>query len=75
MIAQAKAQLNTLEQNSSPAKANHSTTLAAQVDNPLQSDLFAAAPSPIEEAVAELDPDNLTPKQALDLIYSLKSMI
>jgi DNA mismatch repair protein MutS len=75
VIAQAKAQLSMLEQNSSPAKVSHSSTAATQADNPLQSDLFAAAPSPIEEAVAELDPDNLTPKQALDLIYSLKSMI
>ena len=79
VIAQAKTQLSKLEQSSGPAKISKTSTNAgtalSKAENPMQSDLFSAAPSPIEEAVAELDPDNLTPKQALDLIYSLKSMI
>lgn len=79
VIAQAKAQLSKLEQNSGPAKISKTGTQTgngmSKVESPMQSDLFSAAPCPIEEAVAELDPDNLTPKQALDLIYSLKSMI
>jgi DNA mismatch repair protein MutS len=46
-----------------------------------QVDLFApppavtpAAPSPIEDAVADLDPDSLTPREALDALYKLKRL-
>jgi DNA mismatch repair protein MutS len=34
-----------------------------------------AAPSPVETALAAIDPDALTPKAALDLLYSLKAML
>ena len=46
--------------------------------------LFSAQPaapvappksSDVEEAISETNPDELTPKQALALIYELKSMI
>jgi DNA mismatch repair protein MutS len=46
--------------------------------------LFAAAPapappaptgpSPVEARIAELHPDELTPREALDLLYELKTM-
>jgi DNA mismatch repair protein MutS len=46
-----------------------------------QVDLFApppavanAAPSPLEDAVADLDPDSLTPREALDALYRLKKL-
>ena len=43
---------------------------------PAQPDLFSAAPepSPALEALSELDPDNLSPRQALDALYRLKSL-
>lgn len=31
-------------------------------------------PSPVLTALAEIDPDKLTPRQALDWIYRLKDM-
>ena len=40
---------------------------------PAQFDLFAA-PSPALDALREIDPDTLTPRQALDLLYRLKSL-
>lgn len=47
--------------------------------NPLQPDLFAAVPEPSEpephpvlERLSMIDPDALTPKQALDALYELK---
>ena len=52
--------------------------------NPLQPDLFAAIPEPAEpdepephpalERLSAIDPDMLTPKQALDALYELKSL-
>ena len=49
--------------------------------NPLQPDLFAAIPEPLEETphpaierLAAIDPNELTPKQALDALYELKSL-
>ena len=47
----------------------------------LQVDLFAAAPppasatpSPVEDALADLDPDSLTPREALEALYRLKKL-
>ncbi|HWT71310.1 MAG TPA: DNA mismatch repair protein MutS [Oxalicibacterium sp.] len=34
----------------------------------------AASPSAVDEAIAALDPDTLTPRQALDLLYHLKKL-
>jgi DNA mismatch repair protein MutS len=52
--------------------------------NPLQPDLFAAAPAytePLEpppcaalDRLAQIRPDELTPRQALDLLYELKAL-
>jgi DNA mismatch repair protein MutS len=46
-----------------------------------QVDLFAAppvaaafTPSPVEDALAAIDPDKLTPREALDALYRLKSL-
>jgi DNA mismatch repair protein MutS len=33
-----------------------------------------ATPAPLESALAEVHPDELTPKEALELIYRLKSL-
>ncbi len=40
---------------------------------PAQFDLFAP-PSPALDALREVDPDTLTPRQALDLLYRLKAL-
>ncbi|MFZ4537453.1 DNA mismatch repair protein MutS [Propionivibrio sp.] len=49
--------------------------------NPLQPDLFAsipepavAEPNPAMERLAAIDPNELTPKQALDALYELKAL-
>ncbi|HEX3897222.1 MAG TPA: DNA mismatch repair protein MutS [Rudaea sp.] len=36
--------------------------------------LFAARPSPLEEAMRDVDPDTLTPRDALDTLYRLKKL-
>jgi DNA mismatch repair protein MutS len=54
----------------------------AQTGQP-QVDLFAAAPtppasappSPVHEALARIQPDTLTPREALDALYRLKALL
>ena len=43
--------------------------------NPMQSDMFSQGPSDVEIAIAAISADDLTPKQALDEIYRLKSLL
>jgi len=47
---------------------------AADTAKPAQIDLFAP-PSPALDALREIDPDTLTPRQALDLLYRLKGLL
>ena len=54
---------------------------AQQRDARAQVDLFAApaaspttAPSLLEDALADLDPDSLSPREALDALYRLKKL-
>ncbi len=44
------------------------------LDEPRQFGLFAQ-PSPIAEAMAQIDPDELTPKQALEALYRLRALM
>jgi DNA mismatch repair protein MutS len=67
VIRQARAALEALE--------------ARQREGDAQVDLFAPPPaapapasSPLADALADLDPDTLTPRQALDALYRLKAL-
>lgn len=42
---------------------------------PMQSDMFASQPSLIEQELAELSLDDITPRQAQELLYKLQSML
>jgi DNA mismatch repair protein MutS len=68
LIRQARATLEALE--------------AQQHAGQAQVDLFAAAPPPpatvsseVEDALAAIEPDTLTPREALDALYRLKSLL
>jgi DNA mismatch repair protein MutS len=67
IVRQARAALDALE--------------AQQRDTQAQVDLFAApltvaapTPSALEDALADLDPDSLSPREALDALYKLKKL-
>jgi DNA mismatch repair protein MutS len=67
IVRQARAALDALE--------------AQQRDTQAQVDLFAAppvaatpTPSALEDAIADLDPDSLSPREALDALYRLKKL-
>ena len=68
VIRQAKEKLLELE-------AGQPSAAVASSAKPSQADLFAVAPGPLEKAMAELDPDALTPRQALERLYELKALL
>ena len=72
VLRTARARLAELE--SQDAHAGTTTPLTAQaLDAPLQIGLFAPANAVID-ALAGIDPDELTPRQALEALYRLKSL-
>lgn len=65
VIAQAKQKLQELE--------NQAHDLPGQLRQPLQADLFSSSRQehPAMKLLSEIDPDKLTPREALDVIYQL----
>jgi DNA mismatch repair protein MutS len=69
-VKHARRYLSELEQRS-----NNTLPLSpAALDKPMQMGLFSA-PAPALEALAAIDPDELTPKQALEALYRLKGLL
>ncbi len=72
VVRQARARLAELEAQNRDAPAAPLTAQA--LDAPQQIGLFAPSSAAVE-ALAGLDPDELTPKQALEALYRLKSLL
>lgn len=70
VIQQARQKLAQLEN-----QEVRSQMLSQPVSSPLQNDLFASGPSPVERRLAETSPDSLSPREALDLLYTLKKLM
>jgi len=88
VIRNAKAQLSHLEGGSAPARSAPDNPAmpavepekrkpSARVSEPvMQADMFASLePSKVEECLAELDIDGLTPRDALIRLYELKELL
>ncbi|MFL1483533.1 DNA mismatch repair protein MutS [Marinobacter sp. LN3S78] len=81
VISHARSQLQRLEGNrqepvtlsaSTPAEPRPASAPQAGV---FQGDMFASLePSAVEKALSELDPDDLTPRQALEQLYELRKL-
>ena len=72
VIQRAKTVLQELEQQSVQQQHNPQLQPAAQQ---IQFDLFNnTQPHPILDRLDDIDPDSLTPKQALELLYQLKTL-
>ncbi len=71
VIKNARAKLNQLEQLS---VAKEPTSAGSGVDIANQLSLIPE-PSEVEEALANIDPDDLTPRQALEVLYRLKRLL
>ncbi|QOW22823.1 DNA mismatch repair protein MutS [Lysobacter avium] len=71
VIGQARGRLAELEQQSRDAPKPAMT--AAALDQPQQIGLFAPSSAALD-ALAKLDPDELTPRQALEALYRMKAL-
>jgi len=71
VIADARSYLSALEQGHEVTAA-----VAAPPSPAPQMGLFAPPlPSPVEEALRAMDPDGLSPRDALEQIYKLRKML
>ncbi|MYM65098.1 DNA mismatch repair protein MutS [Pseudomaricurvus sp. HS19] len=77
VIQLAQQQLAQLEGDAGKAQVKAPTQPVNQplAPSPAQGELFAAATSPALEALQKLHPDDLTPRQALDMLYQLKGLL
>ena len=73
VIQRAREHLARLETTSLPHDVPRSEP--GQVAVPLQSDMFAALPHPVLEELGKINPDDLTPRRALELLYTWKTRI
>ena len=71
VVAQARKTLAQLESRGATHAEKYS---GAALDSPQQMGLFAAPASELADAMAAIEPDELTPKQALEALYRLKLM-
>ncbi|WP_194437583.1 DNA mismatch repair protein MutS [Vibrio fluminensis] len=72
VIKQARAKLTQLEQLSLATENNAPRSTAVDIANQLS---LIPEPSEVEEALANIDPDDLTPRQALEELYRLKKLL
>ncbi|MGI9326966.1 MAG: DNA mismatch repair protein MutS [Pseudomonadales bacterium] len=71
VLEAARAQLALLESQSTSTSPNQADLFAVHPTTTAE----PAEPAPAMDALAELDPDELTPRQALEELYRLKSLI
>jgi len=73
VILRAREHLARLETTSLPHELP--TVAPGQTTIPLQSDMFASLPHPLLEELQKINPDDLTPRKALELLYTWKARI
>ncbi|MCK0745345.1 DNA mismatch repair protein MutS [Chromohalobacter nigrandesensis] len=69
VVARAREKLATLEQQEVHQASARGATHEGDAPKPQQADLFASAPHPVIEALEKLDLDDLSPRQAMALLY------
>ncbi|MDI5890209.1 DNA mismatch repair protein MutS [Halomonas rhizosphaerae] len=78
VIARARQKLATLEQQEIDQGSRLPSVTAGDGERsaaPRQADLFASTPHPLVEQLGGLDPDALSPRQALELLYRWKEAL
>lgn len=71
VIEKARDKLQQLE-NEAPAAASKPAASPAPNDSPFQSEMFATLPHPAVDFLQRLEPDEITAKEALKILYELK---
>ncbi|GAM77649.1 DNA mismatch repair protein mutS [Vibrio ishigakensis] len=72
VIKQARQKLSLLEQLSHSEPKATSNSPKVDIANQLS---LIPEPSEVEQAIANIDPDELTPRQALEELYRLKKLL
>ncbi|MGE3335571.1 MAG: DNA mismatch repair protein MutS [Rhodospirillaceae bacterium] len=78
VIARAEQVLAILEkdqQAGGAARLADDLPLFAALPRPAPGGVASSGPSPLEAALADVTPDSLTPREALDLLYRLKALV
>ena len=80
VLTEAKQRLQALESGEREAVMEQPSVVAppvasAPVASPQQTELFGAPSHPAVDALSELDPDDLTPRQALEQLYALRKLV
>jgi DNA mismatch repair protein MutS len=73
VVTQAKNKLRQLENGKEQSPTAQKPT--QKIDSSYQADMFSAPPSVVEKRLNDTDIDNLSPRQALDLLYELKTKL
>jgi DNA mismatch repair protein MutS len=73
VILRAREHLARLETTSLPHDLPRNEP--GQQPAPLQSDMFASLPHPVLEELFKINPDDLTPRKALELLYTWKARV
>jgi DNA mismatch repair protein MutS len=69
VIDDARGFLAALEKSRTDLNIEHRASSPSE-----QLGLFATRPSPVDEAMRDVDPDAMTPREALDVLYRLKKL-
>lgn len=76
VIFRAHEHLHRLESQADiPTSTNTQYSQTTTTAAPIQPDLFSAATHPVLEELSQVNPDSLTPRQALELIYTWKMRV
>ncbi|KAB0502248.1 DNA mismatch repair protein MutS [Pseudomonas moorei] len=73
VILRAREHLSRLEDTALPHEAPKPAK--GKPATPQQSDMFASLPHPVLDELAKLDLDDMTPRRALEMLYTLKTRI
>ena len=72
VIEVAKQQLAMLEQGAHNPNTPVTNPVPTTTATPQQDELFASEPHPVVEVLSSINPDELSPRQALDILFELK---
>jgi DNA mismatch repair protein MutS len=73
VVQAAKHKLTSLESPEADSRS-HGAIIDTPATAPQQPDMFTSSPHPAVTKLTNTDPDDLTPKQALDILYQLKKL-
>ena len=67
---------NTISHQTTPVTSLAPTPIPAAVEvTPQQNDLFPSTPHPVVEKLENINPNDLTPRQALEILFDLQNMV